>query len=58
MKVAFVHCRISPGWALSVLEDLIDEQKDMTQATVFTLFSDRRQLKTQHHTLKIITALP
>ncbi|EKD25417.1 MAG: glycosyl transferase group 1, partial [uncultured bacterium (gcode 4)] len=58
MKVAFVHCRISPGWALSVLEDLIDEQKGMTQATVFTLFSDRKQLKTEHHTLKIITALP
>ncbi|HBB03500.1 TPA: hypothetical protein DCZ39_01155 [Patescibacteria group bacterium] len=30
----------------------------MTQATVFTLFSDRKQLKTEHHTLKIITALP
>ncbi len=58
MKIAFVHCRIQPGWALAVLKDLIDEQKNMDQATVFTLFSDSSKLKTQHHTLNIVTALP
>ncbi len=58
MKFAFVHCRVMPGWALSVLQDLIDEHKEMDQAVVFTLFSDIKQLKTKNHSLKIITALP
>ena len=58
MKIAFVHCRIQPGWALSVLRDLIDEQKEIQNAKVFTLFSDSRYIKTQHHTLKVVTALP
>ncbi len=58
MKVAFVHCRIRPWWALSVLEDLIDEQKDIKEAKIFTIFSDFKELKTQQHTLKIVTALP
>ncbi len=57
MKFAFVQCRITPGWALNVLEDLIEEQK-IQQAKVFTLFSDRKKLTTKHHTLEIITALP
>ena len=58
MKFAFVHCRIQPGWALAVFKDLIDEQKEVENAKVFTLFSDCKQLKTQHHTLKVVTALP
>ncbi|MFA6256188.1 MAG: glycosyltransferase [Candidatus Absconditabacterales bacterium] len=58
MKIAFVHCRITPGGALSVLRDLIDEEKNMEHAAVFTLFSDCKKIKTQQHTLNIITALP
>lgn len=58
MKIAFVHCRISPGWAFAVFQDLIDEQKNVDEATVFTLFSDRNQVKTDKHTYTIITALP
>jgi len=58
MKFAFVHCRIMPGWALAVLRDLIDEQKSMEHWTVFTIFSDIKQLKTKYHTLKVVTALP
>jgi len=58
MKFAFVHCRIAQWWALSVLKDLIDEQKWIEHATVFTLFSDTKQLTTKHHTVKVVTALP
>ena len=58
MKTAFIHCRINPGGALAVLQDLIDEEKMIDQAKVFTLFSDRSQLQTKHHNLKIVTALP
>lgn len=58
MKFAFVHCRIMPGWALSVLQNLIDEQKDIDHATIFTLYSESKIIKTEHHTIKIITALP
>ena len=58
MRVAFVHCRTMPGWALAVLKDLIDEQKEMGQWAVFTLFSDCTTLTTDKHTFPIITALP
>ncbi|HMS90935.1 MAG TPA: glycosyltransferase [Candidatus Absconditabacterales bacterium] len=58
MKIAFVHCRISPGGALSVLQDLIDEQKNIDQANIFTLFSDSKEITTQKYTYKVITALP
>lgn len=58
MKFAFVHCRIQPGWALAVFKDLIDEQKDIEHAKVFTLFSDCKQLKTKYHQLEVVTALP
>lgn len=60
MKIAFVHCRVNPGGALAVLQDLIDEgkEKEIDQTKIFTLFSDRWQLQTKHHKLKIVTALP
>lgn len=58
MKIAFVHCRITPGWALAVFQDLINKQKDVDDAIIFTLFSDTKQLETQEHTRKIVTALP
>lgn len=58
MKVAFVHCRIAPGWALNVLKDLIDETKELTHSKVFTIFSDRKKLETKKHKIEIITALP
>jgi hypothetical protein len=57
MKIAFVHCRITPGGALSVLQDLIDEQ-EFSEAKVFTLFADRTQLQSNKHKIDIITALP
>ncbi len=58
MRIAFVHCRIQPWWALAVFQDLIDEQKNINHATVFTLFSDSKTLHTKHHNLEVITALP
>lgn len=58
MKIAFVHCRIQPWWALNVLKDLIDEEKELKHGKIFTIFSDSKQLKTKHHQLEIITALP
>ena len=58
MKFAFVHCRIQPWWALAVFKDLIDEQKNIEQAKVFTLFSDSEKLKTEKHNIEIVTALP
>jgi len=57
MKTAFVHCRISPGGALAVLQDLIDKES-FSQAKVFTLFTDRPTLQTSKHKLPIVTALP
>lgn len=57
MKVAFVHCRITPGGALSVLQDLIDEQ-EFSEAKVFTLFADRTELQGNTHKIDIVTALP
>jgi len=57
MKIAFVHCRITPGGALSVFHDLINQQT-FSQAEVFTLFSDRSTLQTSKHKLNVITALP
>lgn len=58
MKFAFVHCRIQPGWALAVLQDLIDEQKDVQHGKVFTLFSDCKKVMTKRHEYEVITALP
>lgn len=58
MKFAFVHCRIQPGGALNVLKDLIDEQKNVKHAQVFTIFSDSNKLTTKKQSLKIVTALP
>ena len=57
MKIAFVQCRITPGGALAVFQDLIDQQT-FSQAKVFTLFSDRSTLQTSKHKLPIVTALP
>ena len=58
MKFAFVQCRITPGWALNVFKDLIEEEKWITHAKVFTVFSDCTKLTTPHHTLEVVTALP
>jgi hypothetical protein len=57
MRIAFVHCRITPGGALSVLQDLIDEQ-EFSKAKVFTLFADRTQLQSNKNKITIVTALP
>lgn len=57
MKIAFVHCRIMPWWALNVFKDLIKEEK-YTSAKVFTLISDRKELNNWKKNLEIITPMP
>jgi len=66
MKIAFAHCRILPGGALMVLEDLIKEEVKNNyelwimsyELKIFTLFSDRKQLDIENRKIKIVTALP
>ena len=58
MKIAFVQCWTTPGGALSVLKDLIDEQKNIKEAALFTVYSEYAEISTTHHTLRVITALP
>lgn len=57
MKKAFVNCRIMPGWVLNVLEDLVSRE-DFSQAKIFTLFSDRKEIVVWKKKLQVITALP
>lgn len=57
MNIASVHCRITPGGALSVFETMMDKE-EFAHAKAFTLFSDRSVLQTQKHKLDVVTALP
>lgn len=57
MKVAFVQCRIQPWWATQVLKDIIDHTK-FSQATIYTIASNQRELQTSKHNIKIWTCLP
>gem|GEM_PF-6641838 len=43
-KQAFAHCRILPGGALDVFIDLIKNDKNIKNAKIFTLTSDREFL--------------
>ena len=47
MKIAFIHCRIMPWWALEVFKDLMSQkfhEHPNLDARVFTLFSDEKEL--------------
>lgn len=57
MKVGFVHCRIFPGGALQVFQDLIQETA-FDQARIFTVVSDRDTLLIWEKKLSVTTALP
>lgn len=58
MKTAFVHCRVMPWGALSVLKDLIDDELSYDEAKLFTVFSDVKHIQTKKHRLSVVTALP
>lgn len=47
-----------PGWTLAVLKDRIDEQPNLREAKVFTLFSNVASIQTVHHKIPVVTALP
>jgi len=58
-KQAFAHCRILPGGALDVFIDLIKNDKNIKNAKIFTLTSDREFLDIWNdQKIPIITALP
>lgn len=57
MRVAFVHCRIAPGGAISVLKDRISAEQ-FSDAKIFCLVSDQRILSIDGNDIQIITALP
>ncbi len=63
MNISFVHCWIKSWWALDVLQELIQNEKENTdkqdsQISVFCLFSDREYLEVWSSKIKIITSLP
>ncbi len=57
MKLAIVHCRIAPGWALNVLKDLIEKEK-YNKAKIFTMYSTLPYLETSHWNIPITTVVP
>lgn len=63
MKFAFIHCRITPWWALNVFKDLIREdfenpQSKISKSQIFTLFSDSKEIEIWNTKIEIKTALP
>lgn len=57
--IAFVHCRVLPGGALAVLQDLISQYDNDGKLVVCALFSDRKELVVDGGLeIKIVTALP
>lgn len=60
-KLAGVHCRIAPGWALEVFKDLIKEEiisSDFDDIKIFTSYSEVKSFSINNKKIKIITALP
>jgi hypothetical protein len=50
-KTAFVHCRVMPGGALNVFQDLVESQitvHKLRDVKIFTLFSDRKKIGNIH----------
>jgi len=41
-----------------VLKELIDEEKNLKQSTLFTLFADSTSIQTRKHKIPVVTALP
>lgn len=60
MKLAVIHCRVSPWWALDVCKDLIKEEISwwFSSIQIFTAYSDLKSIKINNQKIKIITALP
>lgn len=57
MKIAFVHCRLLPGWAKNVLEQII-QQSTHNHATIFTLISREQTRTIQNKTYQVVTVFP
>lgn len=57
MKIAFVHCRLLPGWAKNVLEHII-AHTTYNQATIFTLITKEYTQDIQGKSLQVITVFP
>lgn len=61
MKLAGVHCRIAPWWALEVFKDLIKEEiasSKVDEIKIFTSYSEIKTLSIDNKKISIITALP
>lgn len=57
MKIAFVHCRIQPGWAYNVLKNLIETtQRD--NAKIFTFISHEHSAIINKQKIDIIGIFP
>lgn len=60
-KLAGVHCRIAPWWALEVFKDLIKEEttsSNFDNIKIFTSYSEVKSFSINNKEIEIITALP
>ena len=60
-KLAGVHCRIAPWWALEVFKDLIKEEitsSNFDNIKIFTSYSEVKSFSINNKEINIITALP
>lgn len=60
-KIAFVHCRTFPWWALNVFVDLIKEEfsgNHDIEGKVFTLIGEEKYLEIGDKKLEVIQSLP
>ncbi|AHB41417.1 group 1 glycosyl transferase [candidate division SR1 bacterium RAAC1_SR1_1] len=61
MKLAAIHCWVSPGGALEVLKDLIKEENRISgfsDIKIFTSYSEIETILIDNKKIKIITAIP
>lgn len=61
MKLAAIHCWVSPWWALEVLKDLIKEENRISwfsDIKIFTSYSEIETILIDNKKIKIITAIP
>lgn len=60
-KLAAIHCRTTPWWALDVFEDLIEEEINFwafSEIQIFTIYSEIKTVTIKNNKIQIITALP
>lgn len=57
MKIAFVHCRLLPGWAKNVLEHIM-QQQTYTQAKIFTLITREYKQNIWKNSIQVVTVFP